>query len=125
MLCSIRRILYLLVQKKLHPPLFFIPFELSDTEVPFYDKKNRGKAQFNCVAKTLGLNFEDVLKDKLAIFEEAFTGSDLYKLMVGQATSNMPRKQRSAMDKQTKKKKIIENTLMKPINRNHKCIFVK
>lgn len=69
------------------------------------DKKTREKGPFYCVAKTLGLSFEDVPKDKLAIFEEVLTGSDLYKLMVGQTTSSMPRKQRRAMERQAKKKK--------------------
>ena len=69
------------------------------------DKKTREKGPFYCVAKTLGLSFEDVPKDKLAIFEEVLTDSDLYKLMVEQTTSNMPRKQRRAMERQAKKKK--------------------
>lgn len=69
------------------------------------DKNTREKGPFYCVSKTLGLSFEDVPKDKLSIFEEVLTGSDLYKLMVGQTTSSMHRKQRRAMERQTKKKK--------------------
>lgn len=69
------------------------------------DKKAKEKGPFYCVAKTLGLNFEDVPKDKLEVFEEVLTGSDLYKLMVGQTTSSMPRKQRREMERQAKKRK--------------------
>ena len=69
------------------------------------DKKAKEKGPFYCVAKTLGLSFEGVPKDKLAIFEEVLTGSDLYKLMVGQTTSAMPRKQRREIERQAKRKK--------------------
>lgn len=69
------------------------------------DKQTKEKEPFYCVAKTLGLNFEDVPKDKLAIFEEILTDSDLYKLMVGQTTATMPRSQRRKLERESKEKK--------------------
>lgn len=69
------------------------------------DKEAKEKGPFYCVAKTLGLNFEDVPKNKLSIFEEVLTDSDLYKLMVGQTTAAMPRSHRRKLERDAKKKK--------------------
>lgn len=74
-------------------------------EVILKDNNAKNKGPFYCVAKTMGVNFEDVPKDKLDIFEEVLTDSDLYKFMVGQATDNMSREQRRKLKKDEKKKK--------------------
>ena len=69
------------------------------------DKEAKDKGPVYCVAKTLGLDFKDVPKDKLDIFEEVLTGSDLYKLIVGQTTDNMSREQRRKLKRDAKKQK--------------------
>ena len=76
-----------------------------NTEDILKDKEAKDKGPVYCVAKTLGLDFKDVPKDKLDIFEEVLTGSDLYKLIVGQTTDNMSREQRRKLKRDAKKQK--------------------